>query len=106
MGFLYKREADENELSAEARRVLSAVRAGRSQEEARVEAGVSAEDLRAWLREPSYRAAMRHKPPPAQVINMNDYLSRPRLGEPVEAQLTVGQQGILDRLRSQLGGGR
>jgi len=94
VSFLYKREDDENELSIPARRVLSGVRRGLSPEDAAAEAGVTPEELRGWLRQPHYRAALRRKPAEAQLVNLDSYLSGP-----VEPRLTVNQHTILERIR-------
>lgn len=69
---LFRRETDEQELSMNARRLLGAVRSGKNPEEAAREANVSAEDLRRWMREPTFRAALRREPAPATVIDLRD----------------------------------
>lgn len=58
MAFLYRREADENELSYQAQNVLERVRHGLSEAEAAESANVEVDELRRWKRTPGFRAAL------------------------------------------------
>lgn len=101
---LFRHELEEGDLVFPARRVIAGVRRGLTVNAAAREAGVSPQKLAQWKRNPAFRAALKRKRGEPKIINLNDYVDRPRLGEPEPVNLTVSQQSILDRLRRGIGG--
>jgi hypothetical protein len=110
MAFLYRREAEANEadLSFEAREVLHAVGHGKTEAQAAAEAGIGLEELRAWKRDPAFRAAIkrarREGPREAQLwtfdVARGRYVSsRERDSSPPDTppQLSIAQQLMLER---------
>ena len=59
MAFLYERERDANELTAEVRAYLYAIGDGKSESEAAALACIDLEDLRRWKRDPVFRSAVK-----------------------------------------------
>jgi hypothetical protein len=76
VAFLFKREAEDNALSYDAKALVWRVAAGMSEAAAAAEVGIEEEDLRRWRRKPAFREAIRRArregPSEPHFTNLND----------------------------------
>lgn len=83
MAFLYQKEKDDGELSYEARMLCEAVRDGKSEADAAMQAGVSEAELRMWRRDVVFRAALQR----ARDEGPRSYIVDPQLMREIEKEV-------------------